>query len=115
MAAESLGLSSGFCFCVGSGNTGPKLLGTQPIEFAVGIGYPRTDYDRLFQKPSSPAEDPMGPTNDPTLLVQTRNRLAPWESVENADFAESESRPNFTDWVNLTGFKNYTPDIHQVI
>ena len=52
---------------------------------------------------------------DSTLLEPTRNRLEPWQPVDKAEFAESEPRPDFSDWVALTGFKDYIPDIHQVI
>ena len=109
MAAESLGLSSAFCFCVGNGETGPRLLGTRSIEFAVGIGYPRTDYDEMTK------ENFASERYDSTLLEPTRNRLEPWQPVDKAEFAESEPRPDFSDWVALTGFKDYIPDIHQVI
>jgi hypothetical protein len=80
LAAESVGLQTGYCFSVDQGNTGPMMLGTKNIEFGFGVGYARDDVSDI------------------------RFRTRPDESADTAVQTVSETRVYFNDWVNFIGF-----------
>jgi hypothetical protein len=80
LAAESLGLQTGYCFSVDQGNTGPMMLGTKNIEFGFGVGYARDDVSDI------------------------RYRTKPLEDSSASVKTISETGVYFNDWVNFVGF-----------
>ena len=80
LAAESVGLQTGYCFSTDQGNTGPDMLGTKNIEFGFGVGYARNDVSDI------------------------RFRTKPNESADTAVCTVSEPNVQFNNWVNFIGF-----------
>ena len=78
LTAESLGLNTGYCFSVGEGVEAGSMIGQGPVEFAIGVGYARTD-------------------------VNPRHRTRPQDPPENASSTISERRPNVCEWIDFYG------------